>query len=83
MSYRFKNDLITPNYVYENTKFSLDDLLRFTFFNFTQTGPINELINSIRELNVREVNDFGTLLSYNVQYIITIKETFEPGGVNN
>ncbi len=75
--------LITPNYVYENTKFSLDALLRFTFFNFTQTDPINELIISIRELDVREGNDFNTLLSYNVQYIITIKETFEPGGVNN
>jgi len=76
-------DLITPNYVYENTKFSLDDLLRFTFFNFTQPDPINELINSIRELDVREGNDFDTLLSYNIQYIITIKETFEPDGLNN
>jgi len=76
-------DLITPNYVYENTKFSLDDLLHFTFFNFTQMDPINELINSIRELDVREGNDFDTLLSYNIQYIINIKETFEPGGVNS
>jgi hypothetical protein len=75
--------LISPNYIYENTEFSLDDLLRFTFFNFTQTDPIEELINSVRELDVREGNDFDTLLSYNVQYIITINETFEPGGVNN
>ena len=75
--------LISPNYVHENTKFSLDDLLRLTFFNFTQTDPINELINSIKELDVREGNDFDTLLSYNIQYIIIIKETFEPGGVNN
>jgi len=75
--------LISPNYVYENTKFSLKDFFSFTFFNFTQTDPINELINSIKELDVREENDFDTLLSYNVQYIITINETYQSGGVNS
>ena len=76
-------DLITPNYIYENTEFSLDELLRFTFFNFTQTNPINELRSYIKNLDVRNGNDLDTLISYNIQYIITINETYQSGGVNN
>ena len=76
-------NLITPNYVYENTKFSLDDFFIFTFFNFTQTDPINELRSDIKNLDVRNGNDLDTLISYNIQYIITINETYQSGGVNN
>jgi len=76
-------DLITPNYVYENIEFSLYDLLRFTFFNFTQIDPIKELRSYIKNLDVRNGNDRDTLISYNIQYIITINETYQSGGVNN
>ena len=40
-------------------------------------------MNSIRALDVREKDDFNALLSYNVQYIITINSTFKSGGINN
>ena len=75
-------DIITPNYVYENTEFSLDALLRFTFFTFTQRDPIKELRSNIKNLDVRKGIDLETLISYNIQYIITINETYLPGGVN-
>ena len=75
-------DIITPNYVYENTEFSLDALLRFTFFTFTQRDPIKELRSNIKNLDVRKGIDLEALISYNIQYIITINETYLPGGVN-
>jgi len=75
-------DIITPNYVYENTEFSLDALLRFTFFTFSQRDPIKELRSNIKNLDVRKGIDLEALISYNIQYIITINETYLPGGVN-
>jgi len=75
--------LISPNYVRENTKISLGDFFSFTFFNFTQINPIKELRNYIQNLDVRLGNDLDTLISYNVQYIITINETYQSGGVNS
>lgn len=75
-------DIITPNYVYENTEFSLAALLRFTFFTFTQRDPIKELRSNIKNLDVRKGIDLEALISYNIQYIITINETYLPGGVN-
>ncbi|GAJ04563.1 unnamed protein product, partial [marine sediment metagenome] len=75
--------LISPNYVYENTKFSLRDFFSFTFFNFTQINPIIELRSYIKNLDLRNGNDLDTLISYNIQYIITINETYQSGGVNN
>ena len=76
-------DIISPNYVYEHTKFSLEDFFRFTFFNFTQINPVKELRDSINNLDVRNGNDYDTLLSYNIQYIITINETYHSEGINN
>ncbi len=75
--------IISPNYVYEHTKFSLKDFFRFAFFNFTQLDPIQELRNGIRYLDLREENDLDTFLSYSIQYIITINETYQSGGMNN
>ena len=75
--------LISRNYVRENTKFSLKDFFSFTFFNFTQIDPIKELRNVISNLDLRVGSDLDTLLSYNIQYIITINETYQSGGVNN
>ena len=75
--------IISPNYVYEHTKFSLMDFFSFTFFNFTQIDPIEELRSSIQNLDVRNENDYYTLLSYNIQYLITINETYQSGGENN
>ncbi len=76
-------DIITPNYVYEHTEFSIKDIFSFTFFNFTQPDPIQELRNCIKNLDLREGNVLDTFLSYNIQYIITINETFQSGGINN
>ena len=75
--------IISPNYVYEHTEFSFKDFFRFAFFNFTQIDPIKELRDSIRSLDLREGSDLDTFLSYNIQYIISINETFQSGGVNN
>ena len=75
--------LISPNYVHENTKLSLSDFFSFTFFNYTQIDPITELRSYIKNLDVRNGNDLDTLISYNIQYIITINETYQSGGVNN
>ena len=75
--------IISPNYVYEHAKFSLREFFSFTFFNFTQPDPIQELKNCIRNLDLRVGSDIDTFLSYNIQYIITINETFQSGGMNN
>lgn len=75
--------IISPNYVYEHAKFSLRDFFSFTFFNFTQIDPIKELRSYIKNLDVRNGNDLDTLISYNIQYIITINETYQSGGVNS
>ena len=75
--------LINPNYVHENAKFSLSELFRFGLFTFNETDPITELLNSIRALDLRVGADFEVLVSYNVQYIITINNTFQSGGINN
>ena len=75
--------LISPNYVHENTEFSLDNYYRYIFFNFTKTDPITDVVNSIKTLDVREGGDLDVLVSYNVQYIISINDTFQSGGINN
>jgi len=74
--------IITPKYVSDNTKFSLWDFFKFTFFNFTQIDPIKELRSFMKTSDVRNRNDYDTLLSYNIQYIITINETYQSGGIN-
>ncbi len=74
---------ISSNYIHENAKFSLSELSRFSLFTFNKTDPITELLNSIKSLDVKEGSDFDTLVSYNVQYIITINNTFQSGGINN
>jgi Ca2+/Na+ antiporter len=75
--------LISPNYVHENTKFNFSELFRFGLFTFNETDPITELLNAIKALDVGKGEDFHTLVLYNVQYIITINNTFQPGGINN
>ena len=40
-------------------------------------------MNSIINLSVSVKGDLETLRSYNVQYIISINETFLLGGINN
>jgi len=74
--------IITPNYVYEHTKFYLMDFFRFILFNFTQIDPIEELRSFMKTSDIRNRNDYDTLLSYNIQYIITINETYQSGGIN-
>ncbi|KKM05986.1 hypothetical protein LCGC14_1748560 [marine sediment metagenome] len=75
--------LINPNHVHENTKFSLSELFNFDLFTFNETDPITELLNSIRTLDVGKGEDFHALVLYNVQYIISINDTFQSGGINN
>ena len=75
--------LINPNHVYENAKFSLSELYGFGLFTFNEIDPITELLNSIRVLDLRAGADFHVLVSYNVQYIITINNTFQSDGINN
>ncbi len=75
--------LVNPNYVHENAKFSLSELFNFDLFNFTETDPITELLNSIRALDLGKGEDFHALVLYNVQYIISINDTFQSGGINN
>jgi len=74
---------ISPNYIHENAEFSLSELFNFGLFTFNETDPITELLNSIRALDLRVGADFEVLVSYNVQYIITINNTFQSGGINN
>ncbi len=74
---------ISPNYIHENAEFSLSELNNFGLFTFNKTNPITELLNSIRALDLRAGADFEVLVSFNVQYIITINNTFQSGGINN
>ena len=74
--------IVSPNYVISNTKFTIWDFLEFSFFNFTQVDPIQELRDNIRDLDLRVDSDLDTFLSYNIQYIITINEAFYSGGIN-
>ncbi|KKL70166.1 hypothetical protein LCGC14_2107640, partial [marine sediment metagenome] len=76
-------DFIDPNYVHENAEFSLSRLFEFSLFNFTKKDPIEELLNVIRALDVGKGEDFHALVSYNVQFIITINNTFQSEGINN
>ena len=75
--------VISRNYVHENTEFSLSELYRFGLFTFNKTDPIKELLNSISTLDLRVGADFEVLLSYKVQYIITVNNTFQSDGINN
>jgi hypothetical protein len=74
---------VTPEEVYENTEFSLLELDRFRFFIYNKNNSIRALRNSIINLSVSVKGDLETLRSYNVQYIISINETFLLGGINN
>ena len=74
--------IISPNYVYEHTKLYLSDFFRFTFYNFTQIDPIEELRSFMKSCDVRKKNDYDTLLSYNIQYVISINQTYQPGDTN-
>jgi len=74
---------VTSEEVYENTEFSLLELYRFRFFIYNKNNSIRALKNSIINLSVSVKGDLETLRSYNVQYIISINETFLLGGINN
>ncbi|KKM00272.1 hypothetical protein LCGC14_1806110, partial [marine sediment metagenome] len=74
---------ISPNYIHENVEFSFSELFRFGLFTFNETDPITDLLSSIKVLDLRAGADFGVLVSYNVQYIITINNTFQSDGINN
>jgi len=58
-------------------------LFRFSLFTFNETDSITELLNAIKALDVGKGEDFHALVSYNMQYIISINNTFQPGGINN
>ena len=75
--------LINPNYVHENAELSLSELFRFDLYTFNETNPIKVLVNAIKELDLEKGEDFHALVSYNVQYIISINSTFQSGGENN
>ncbi len=74
--------LINPNFVHENTLFSFSELESFGFYNFNEIDPITEFLNAIRILDVGKGEDFHSLVSYNMQYIISINDTFQSGGIN-
>ena len=74
--------IITPNYVHENAKFSLSELSEFVLITFNKTDPIKEILNYIKPLDLRVGADFEVLFSYKVQYLITINNTFQSGGIN-
>ena len=40
-------------------------------------------MNAIKELDLEKSEDFHALVSYNVQYIISINSTFQSGGEND
>jgi len=75
--------LINPNYVHENAELSLSELFRFNLYIYNETNPIKVLVNAIKELDLEKSEDFHALVSYNVQYIISINSTFQSGGENN
>lgn len=75
--------LINPNYVHENVEFSLSELFRFNLYTYNETNPIKVLVNAIKELDLEKKEDLHALISYNVQYIITINNTYQSGGINN
>ena len=75
--------LINPSYVHENAKLSLSELFRFNFYTYNEINPIEVLVNAIKTLDLRNGEDFHALVSYNVQYIISINSTFQSSGPNN
>lgn len=75
--------LISPAKVHENTFFSWSYYIQFNFFVYNNTDPITEIRHSISELDLTQESEFNTFLSYNIQYIVTINETYQSGGVNN
>jgi hypothetical protein len=74
--------LINPQEVYENAEFTLSELYQFSLYNFTKVDPIKELLIAIKTLDIGKGEDFHALLSYNIQYIISINNTFQSGGTN-
>jgi hypothetical protein len=74
--------IISPKEIYKYIKFTLNKIEQLSFFNYTGLDPINELRDSISSLNLKLRDDFDTLLSYNIQFIITPNKTFYPGGIN-
>ena len=75
--------LINPSYVHENAKLSVSELFRFNFYTYNEINPIEVLVNAIKTLDLRNGEDFHALVSYNVQYIISINSTFQSSGPNN
>lgn len=75
--------LISSKEVHQNTNFYLPEFGVFIFFKYEKLDPIRSLIYNIKRLNVSKKNDFEVLLSYNIQYIITINQTFISSSVNN
>ncbi|MGV9205476.1 MAG: hypothetical protein ACOC44_15810 [Promethearchaeia archaeon] len=75
--------LISPNEVYENTHFSISYYVQLSFFEYNATDPVKELTRSISGLDLSKQSDFDAFRSYNIQYIIVINETHQPGGIHN
>lgn len=85
-SYLGKNlyyGFINPDQVHNKTKFSLSEINSFVFFNYTDNIPIINTRNSILTLNLTKLDDYYTLLSYEVQYIISLNITYESNEVKN
>ncbi len=69
---------ITPNEVYMNTEFKLysSNLVFFYLTDYRVKNPMKVLMGSIMLLNITYENDLYALQSYNIQYIITLNNTF-------
>jgi len=62
-----------------NTEFSLSEIERLHFFTFNKIFPIRAFRRSIINFNISVKGDLEVLISYKVQYIISIKEFFTEG----
>jgi len=70
---------LSPEEVYVNTEFSLSEIERLHFFTFNKIFPIRAFRRSIINFNISVKGDLEVLISYKVQYIISIKEFFTEG----
>lgn len=73
---------ISPEEVHNSTKFLLKFDYTIRVFNYTGEEPILKVRNSIKIFDLEVGEDYDGFLRYNIQYIITIKFKFQPGGVN-
>ena len=79
-------EIVYPDYIRANTKFSLIDWYSFNFFNFHPTNstwqsnnnnPLRVLNIKIRQINISNQDENLSLrIEYNIQYIISIKEQY-------